>query len=376
MASQVISISLANSPSRLNEIYLPLSMPGNLGDRVFQIQSNANVTFENLIITGGTSPSAVPDNELQGGGILNFGTAILNNCVVDGNKAGNVGFAFIPSLKSGDGGGICNFGSMAMKKCVIRGNSAGIPGDGLGASGGNGGGIFNTALLTLNNCSISNNSAGHGSEGFTLLVGGGVQSAGGQGGSGGAGGGICNVGRLTVNSSRITANQAGQGGIGGLVSGTGGFGGTGGGIYNDSLTTLKLSDCIISNNVAGSGGDGQTANGDGQHPILDGTSDNGGDGGIGGNGGGIFNEIGSLSPMLYQCLVAFNSPGTGGSGGPGRPNSDGLVGNMGADGTAADLAGQFVTQGHNLIRIGDGSTGIINGVNNDTIGTLGQPANP
>jgi len=348
----------------------------NLGDRVFHIQSGAKVTMENLVITGGTSPSDALNAELEGGGILNLGTIKMDNCVIDGNKAGNDGYAFLISLNGGDGGGIYNSGTMSMSKCVIRGNFGGLAGDGFGGRGGDGGGIFNTALLSLNNCSISNNCAGRGGEGFTFFIGGGILETGYEGGSGGAGGGIYNVGKLTVNASRITANQAGHGGIGGLVSGTGGFGGAGGGIYNDSLTSLKLSDCVISNNVAGTGGDGQTANGDGQHPILDGISDNGGDGGIGGNGGGIFNENGSLSPMLYQCLVAFNSPGTGGSAGPGRLNSGGLVGNTGADGTGPDLARQFATQGHNLIRIGDGSTGIINGVNNDTVGTLAQPANP
>jgi len=310
----------------------------NLGDRVFQIQTNARVTLENLTITGGSTPSYVlMGNGLDGGGILNSGTLTLNKCTVAGNRVGNVELWLSGPLKGGDGGG-----------------------------------IFNAAHLILNNCSINHNSAGTGGVGFTFI--GSFPGPGGQGAPGGVGGGICNVGTLSITGSIITGNQAGQGGIGGLGSGTGGNGGDGGGIYNDSLTSTKITTCIISNNIAGQGGDGQVSD------FNDGPPISGGDGGVGGNGGGVFNEAGSVAPTLSHSLVAFNSPGAAGVGGAGSigggSNPDGPTGNTGTDGTGPDLAGQFATQGHNLIRIGDGSTGLVNGVNNDTVGTSGQPANP
>ena len=310
----------------------------NLGDRVFQIQTNARVTLENLTIAGGSTPSYVlTGNGLDGGGILNFGTLTLNKCTVAGNKVGNVELFYSGPLNGGDGGG-----------------------------------IFNAARLILNNCSISNNSAGPGGVGFTFI--GSFPGPGGQGGFGGLGGGIYNVGTLAITGSVITGNQAGKGGIGGLGSGTGGNGGVGGGIYNSSLTSTKITTCIISNNIAGAGGDGQVSG------FNDGPPISGGNGGVGGNGGGVFNQNGSVAPTLSHSLVAFNSPGPGGAGGAGSigggSNPDGPAGNTGADGTSPDLSGQFATKGHNLIRIGDGSTGLVNGVNNDTVGTSGQPANP
>jgi len=402
----------------------------NIEDRVFQIQTNAKVSFENLTITGGTSPTGGSGE--SGGGIFNAGSLTLKNCFVTGNAGGRGNMSAFPSAigfggngggifnvgtvtmdtctisnnssgsgsdfssgggaiiittvgeKSvgndpnafsicvgGNGGGICNFGTMTLTKCLISANANGKGGDGAfpGASGGNGGGIFNAARLTLNSCAISNNFAGTGGKGFSYS--GSLPTPGAAGGLGGSGGGVCNLGLLALNNSRLTGNSAGIGGPGGNFGGAGGPGGVGGGIYNNASNTLTITSCLITNNAAGNGSPGQDAN------VFSPTAP-GGNGGTGGSGGGIFNESGSQSPLLSQTLVALNLAGngaTGGAGGTSLENSDtGPTGNTGIDGTGPDLAGQFATHGHNLIRIGDGSTGIINSVNNDTVGTAADPA--
>ena len=65
-----------------------------LGDRVFQVFSNAHLTLENLIITGGTAPGGgqyfiASSADEPGGAIYNDGTLIIRNCIIVGNAAGN-----------------------------------------------------------------------------------------------------------------------------------------------------------------------------------------------------------------------------------------------------------------------------------------------
>jgi hypothetical protein len=75
-----------------------------LGDRVFQVSSNARLTLLNLTIKGGTAAGSE-----QGGAIFNSGTLSIQNCSIVGNLSGNGGFSVIGfGLPGADGGGIYN----------------------------------------------------------------------------------------------------------------------------------------------------------------------------------------------------------------------------------------------------------------------------
>jgi hypothetical protein len=97
------------------------------------------------------------------------------------------------------------------------------------------------------------------------------------------------------------------------------------------------------------------------------------------NGGGIYNE-GTLT--LRCSTVAGNS--TVGYGG-GLYNlgtvdiGDTIIATNSAPNhapTAQDVSGSFVSSGYNLIGEGDGSTGFVNGVNQDLVGTSASPLDP
>jgi len=105
------------------------------------------------------------------------------------------------------------------------------------------------------------------------------------------GGGVYNLGDLTLTNCTVSNNITGSGGDGY----PGGPGGSGGGIYNEG--ELTLNSCIVSDNTTGKGG-GST----GWYT---------GEGGPGGSGGGIYNE-GELT--LNSCTVSDNISGVGGDG--------------------------------------------------------------
>ena len=213
-------------------------------------------------------------------------------------------------------------------------------------NGGNGGGVYNVGTLTLTACTLNANAAGTGHAG----------GDGATGGNGGHGGGVYNVGTLTLWACTLNTNAAGTGGTGGQGSalvrnGNGGQGGNGGGVYNAGMLTLNA--CTFSANAGGYGGNG-------------GGGDNGGNGGNGGSGGGVFNNTNASLATLRNSLFALNVAGSGGW-------AMGLLGIAGFD---PDLSGAFTSLGHNLVRITGNSTGLVNGVNNDLVGTVAAPVNP
>jgi hypothetical protein len=218
---------------------------------------------------------------------------------------------------------------------ISNGNSS-------GQGGGGGGGILNAGTLVVRDCTIQDN--------FT---------------AGGAG--IANSGTLTITRCSFGRNNS-PGSVGGGLSNSSPTNGTatatvtastffdnvsanGGGIYNDSI--LSLTNCTLSGNTAS------------------------------GDGGGIYNNGGNVT--LLNCTVANNSGSStnSGNGGGGIGNFTGgavhigntiIAGNTHTQG-GRDLFGAFNSDGYNLIRVKEDSTGFTDGVNHDLVGTASSPRN-
>jgi hypothetical protein len=136
-----------------------------------------------------------------------------------------------------------------------------------------------------------------------------------------------------------------------------------------------LTSCTIALNEAGAGGNG----GNGFYGV---DAVPGATGGAGGSGGGVLSVTNS-GISLRNTLVALNSPGTGGLAGTnagenlyGQPAGSPIIGAPGAEGSGPDLAGGFVSQGYNLIGMGDGCAGVTNRVDADQVGSSESPINP
>ncbi len=303
-----------------------------LPDRVLSIAQGANVTIQNLTLTGGNAPAGAAGSTGQAGGagasggaILNQGTLTVSDAAITGGIAGS--------------GGPGAAGSSS-------GSAAGGSGS-AGGQGGSGGAIYNTGTLTLNGAAISGNSAGAGGQGGVGGQGGTSGGSGGAGGAAGDGGAITNAGgSLTVEASTISGNSAGSGGSGGnggsgsaTTGGNGGAGGAGangGGIATDG-GTLSVVNSTFASNSAGAGGAGGT--GGAGHTA-------GGSGAVGG-GGGSGGGLAATSPQsasLLNVTAAGNSPGgsgAGGTGGTGQPA--GGAGTAGAAGAAGGVFDQGST---------------------------------
>ena len=333
-----------------------------LGDRVFQVFPNAQLTLKNLAIRGGTAPVVYGNfaNGESGGAIYNAGSLILEKCIITNNASGGGSYVMgngggtgggdgggiyskgnltafdcvIAQNLSGDGfdgadggtgGGIRNDGICFLTRCIISGNRSGAGGGpggnaiGWGGSGGNGGGIFNSGKLVLNDCNIGENHGGQGASGGQPGIAD-IEAPGGPGGNGGSGAAIYNVGNIQVFFSTIYGNTTGNGGNGGGFGsgGNAGTGGSGAGVYNAS--ELSLNSTTVSGNTCGNGGAGGSA-------FF--FNCNAADGGIGGSGGGIWNS-GILD--LTSCTIALNQTGAGGNGGDSHGGNLDANGGQGGDG--------------------------------------------
>ncbi|MEA3440770.1 MAG: choice-of-anchor Q domain-containing protein [Chloroflexota bacterium] len=109
-------------------------------DRVFTIEQDATLVLEKITVRHGRQSNP----EECGGGMMNYGTLTLKNCVIRDNA-------------SNSGGGICNSGELTLINSTVSNNTA----DGVGPVGytcGNGGGIkCERGTLTLINSTISGN---------------------------------------------------------------------------------------------------------------------------------------------------------------------------------------------------------------------------
>ncbi len=178
------------------------------------------------------------------------------------------------------------------------------------------------------------------------------------------GGGISNNGTLTVSDCTISGNHAS------LV---------GGGLVNNNGRTVTLTNCTLSGNAAD---DSSSAGGAifnlGTMIISNCTlagNSSGDDGGALSNSGGMV--------VMRNCTISGNSARLAGGGAENSNSGTVQIGNSvvagntltDSGGTGPDVNGTFASDGYNLIRIGNGSTGFTDGVNNDQIGISGTPRN-
>ena len=400
-----------------------LTVSGNNLSRVFSVSAGANVTIDNLRVSGGNRSAG------QGAGIYNAGTLVLSNLNITGNTAGtnNGGGIFndgalsqltlnnsIVTNNTGNGGGLYNFnGTLNVNNSTI-GSNTGVNGTGIlnvngglnlngaiissntaGNGGGIGGGIYNSnGTITGNNTTINNNSAALGGGGIynsngTIILtnsairfnttgnadGGGILNSNGTlnltdvtlnnnqacNGSGCSGGGISSSGISPVNLNRVTINNNSANAGGGLI------------IYSSS--TFNISNSSIFNN-GGSAGGGAILLSNGTLTLTNTTVSNNNSQSSSSGGGGI--QIGSATLNLFNTTIANNSSGA--SGGAGVRNGNGtasgtinlrntiIADNTSTNSTAHDVFGAFNSQGYNLIENATGAT--IGGATNGNI--IGQ----
>jgi len=356
-----------------------LAISGNQSSRLFSVGSNVTAQISGLTLQDG---QAAPSE--HGGAIYNAGHLRVSSCVIASNSAGN-SFSLVDHA-GGKGGGIFSVGILLVENSIISWNRTGAGAAGgnqhlngnPGWGGGSGGGICSEgSMLSILGSSLSNNIAGGGGAGGFGQVGGGF------GGGGGAGGGIFLLTGIVERCS-IVSNYAGPGGRGGSSSASpsgGGNGGAGGGICG---AVMMITNCTIAGNYAGGGGEGGLRT---SFPM--GTAG----GGPGGDGGGI-QCAGYTNAIFVACTIAGNHAGRGGYGGTepfpnfGPDGYGGGCANLGggrqvllnsivADnlvGPSPDVYGLFLSLGHNLVGITNGSSGF--NAPGDLTGTLASALDP
>jgi hypothetical protein len=366
LAGQTITLNAANGRLALNKdltIQGPgadeLTVSGNNATGVFNIAAGATDTITGLTIADG-------QDGVHGGGIVNHGTLMLDNCTLSGNHvvgdmAGgggifNDGTLTLDHSTLSDnhshatgfvgygegGGGIDNHGTLTIHYSTLSGNTA--PSDQLFGLGGQGGGIFNRGTLTLDHSTLSDNHAGNGDSGGGIANSGtaAVTNSTLSDNHAGNGGGIFNDnhGTVTVTNSTLSGNQADR------------FG-AGGGIWNDGTATVTNS-TLSGNTASGSGADfGGGIFNSGTLTLDSSTlSDN-----QAANGGGIFN-LGGGTVTVTSSTIAGNVATRGGgiaNFGTLSAGNNILAGNSAANGP--DLEGALSSQGYNLIGNTQGGSG-------------------
>ena len=147
-----------------------ITISANSSSRIFQVNSNVNVTLDSLTLNGGNVEVGTAPNN-GGGAILNAGNLTLNNCTVQNSQANGLlgggiksyngaltvsnstfygNYAYIGGALETDSGGTC-----ALFNSTFSGNSAGAVG----------GAMYNGWSSSANNCTIVGNSAGSGDSG-------------------------------------------------------------------------------------------------------------------------------------------------------------------------------------------------------------------
>ncbi|MFK7821907.1 MAG: beta strand repeat-containing protein, partial [Planctomycetaceae bacterium] len=130
---------------------LTITGPGAAGDLVIDAQGNsrvihgtataANLTLQNLTVTGGNGESGIFNG--WGGGVFAYNTLTVTNSTISGNTANFLG-----------GGIASDFGSVTLANSTVSGNTT--------EDSGAGGGIYGPSSLTLMNSTVSGNTSGTG----------------------------------------------------------------------------------------------------------------------------------------------------------------------------------------------------------------------
>jgi Calx-beta domain-containing protein/parallel beta helix pectate lyase-like protein len=265
-----------------------------------------------------------------GGGIENgsyfdspAGTLTVTNCIVANNW-----------LSGGGGGGIwSNGGTATITACTITGNFASQGGGGIGGQ-----------AMTISGCTISNNSSSigggiYGSGNGTAAINGCTIS----GNTAQSGGGIyfASGNGWTLANSTVTNNQATDG--------------PGGGIFVGQRATVTVTNSTIAGNTSSYGAgaihvaNGSVISAGGSLTLLNSTVANNQ---TAGSGGGLWIGATRTQVRLANTIVAGNTAATG----------------------SPDVSGPVLsTSTYNLIGIGDGSSGLINGTNGNQVGAATSP---
>lgn len=322
---------------------------------------NGNISLRSALMatndTGGTNTIMLPagtylltiapagSNE-DDSGDLNVGRGLVQNnltiigdspatTTIDGNtldRVFDIGFFCTATLtnltiqngKGTFGGGVSNSGQATLINDIFTNDASSL-----------GAGIFNGGTLTMSDCIIENNTASQG---------GGIHNAGTMtiadcivtGNTAAQGGGLLNSGQLTITGTTISGNTTTD-----VV-------GQGGGLLNQN--TVTLTNDTIANNTASQGGGFYTF-GQGSATLINCTiAGNTASGAFFSSGGGIFGGIGNFTLALKNTLAALNQSGNG-----------------------PDLEATITSQGHNLIGIATGATGLSN---SDLAGTDEAPLDP
>ena len=341
-----------------------LRISGNMNSRIFFLRNTAVVTLSNLTVNNGKAPvfGQTGFNNYAGGIYIEGGQLYLSQVTLSDCRAEQAGGIYnrqgilhiVNSTISNNqatggrqdgsyGGGINNDGTLIIANSSIIGNVAqgGTGTSSSFAGSGVGGGIYVYAgNATITNSTIANNSA----------TGGNAPTGFGFGGNGSAAGISISGSSTTIANTLIYNNQAIAG-----SSDTPSRAGisAGGGITN--LTTLELNNVTVSTNSVSSTNQG---------------------GGISG-GGGIWNSCSGCLTLTNSTVVnntANNLPGGGAYAYYSFRLRNTIIANNNSP-FGPDINNGATSLGNNLI--GNGTTsGLINGVNNDRVGTATAPLDP
>lgn len=296
---------------------------GMATDRVFDIQSSAVVTIENLTVRNGNITGF-------GGGIRNLGNLTLKNSVVRDNQA--------VSIVGAGAGGIRNEGTVTLNGVTVTNNLCQ-----LSNAACFGGGMYSTGsgTVTITNSSVINNVSTS-----TVNSSNGIGHAAGFGDEGG--------GTITITNSSFN-NNTGNG-----RSANGGSFGAGIRIAGSTsaATTVNITDTNINNNV------GNIANGN-RH------------GGV----GAAFFSVGTFNVTLTKVTISGNTGGgeKGGGlriidGGNFTLNRCNITNNTMSSGVSISFGGGIAIINTSTVTINDsnitgntaaGISGIAGGVNNE-----------
>jgi len=247
----VVGTDLTIKGDQLNPpVIQAATAPGIAVDRVLEIQPNADVVLQDLVIRHGRPTAG------GGGGILNAGDLRLIRTEVVSNDA-----------NGGHGGGIFSTGPLRLEDSLVSGNAADALGGGVSCEGlctinmlrstldgnvvrttaGNegGGGLHNLGSALLEDSLVTGNVA----VGSNLDEGGGIYSPGGSlvlvdtqvtGNQASSGGGVSSGGLLTIVRGAVSDNSATS------------INGGGGGLMVDGLSAILESTTITGNSSNGS----------------------------------------------------------------------------------------------------------------------------